>query len=627
MKWTILLILLPACLFAKAPEGFIPERHLIIQKGKTTFVLNIHEKLHPEDKKVILRLLKEYLGADITVIKEQKREIISEKFYLGFKGQIKMSIEFPDYEYNRQEFLSRNLCINLKCDLIYRGKYIHSYSAPSFWNHHDKRIPNEKMHLITKYKTLTVKKTADTKIRRNLYHKLKYELAYFGDPGEIVEYHLAEVENQNVNGTYFEKDQQQFYLKEQVLTRDQLQQYVSSTNADCAFTASSHSLHYCKPSISKKVFPDIKFLPIKTKFQIKGGESELELFDNSSRRQLSSTIIQDSEADAIFDPEHVTIYRKEFKDPFPYNLDKPSKYNWLNQSSSMVVEYYEKKKLMARVKFKNLYKPDSERLHELIVEGINPKSFKVYHWKADNQLAYVGEYSSELITALERTTERRIKDRPYYSIGTRFETKRFELTAPNALSYLRRNNEEAFSFYSLYGEWWAPESKFGFKGYFNIFTYQYQLPKRTNGSVNEYQVLASYRQFLNEQYSQELRYSAGVNSKTVLITDNTSLGNLKLFNIPFEVETLFRRKKYVFSASANYTRIFRANDDFDSFEAGDGSGFWYGIEGKAAYPVYKNIFLSLGMNWRKGSIDFSGREVKLNEMGFFLGVDLLQAGF
>ncbi len=473
-------------------------------------------------------------------------------------------------------------------------------------------------------------------MKKKLYSQLAYELTYWGSPGEVIHYNLPEnTPDLPESGNFFEIEQMPFHLSGEMLSENQLDYLLNHSNADCVYSSIKITLKHCKGGENKQ-FPEVSELPQKLILKIQEGTSEIEFLEDYPRQSLRESIIRDADADVIYDPEFIRMATREKKQSYAgFIKEHKSKYSWINNNSNLIVEYFKSDEIQLRMKLKNNSKIDNERLHELIVEGTAPEYFKIYAWKTDNSLSYLGQHEANIVPALERSSERKLKIQPSYYVGVKGESRSLKInTSSNTLNFMERNKSNAFTFYNFYAGWWAPESNFGFKGHFQLFNYRYNVKNLlgndtiTNGSMDEVNIMGSYRFSHKSKWSDYITLSLGVNRKNILVTKNISLGDIKFLSVPVEMNFLKKYKKFVFSGGAQLAKVLKAEGKFDlSSTGGDGDGFWYGFETQAAYPVFKNTFITLGTNLRKTKVSFPAGELDMNEMGFYVGLEYLNIGF
>ncbi|MBL7663668.1 MAG: hypothetical protein JNM93_00935 [Bacteriovoracaceae bacterium] len=608
----------------------------IDQKEKTLFYLETNDDMHTQDKQVILHWMNKFVGEDLVVIETEPYSKPIEKYYLGFKGNLKIALKYLDYDYKYQEYLAKKLCEKMKCDFVYRGDDLVSYSYPEFWDHKTRFKENLPEHFIKNEETLTFSTKLSSDTRRVLFQKLDYRVVYWGQVGKVLYYNkdeTAEANYENKVGSFISKNTVDYRIKDVILNQQKIKALVENSNADCAYTQFQDALSFCMAGDVNKLAKPPKTLPAKSRLSLRNGFGELEIFESTAQESLTRPILHDSHADTVYDPEFVTIYYKEKPETYESIKSYQTKYSWLNNYDNMLIEYRDGDDIVAKIKLKDLNKKDMERIHELMVESLNPDTFNIYEWKYDNQLALVGQFQPEIIPALNQSTIRKMQERSTYSIGTRFENRYLGISADNAINFIDRKTSDAFSFYSIYGEWWGRSAtKWGVKGHVNVFTYQYGVNNGlgttdANGNSGEYNLMAGYRKKVSSPYADEIRFFAGPSKKHILITSNLSIGSLKYLNMNLQAEAVKQRGKYIFSTELQASRIMKANTEMAGQATSGGEGMWYHVSSKVSYPIYKNLFLSGGGLYRQGTLDFKQGGARLKEFGFYLGLDFISVGF
>jgi hypothetical protein len=632
---TLALFLMLANAYALTPKGMVAEDYIYFKNNKHLLNLTIHKNLHPKDKEVIKYWLKKRFGQKIVHVKDVVQRAHPKKFFFGFRGRIKFIISYPDYNYNKQYDFAYKLCQKLKCDLIYTGTYISHYSYKDNPLHMDQAVLGKPVHLVKNDGVLDLKENISKDMYKKLYLHLDYEMSYWGERGDVIKYFRpARKKQRYTSGSFIEKDHVPFYLDGQFSDKKELYRLLGETNADCVYSATKLTLKYCKGS-NKPVYPKVKLLPSKVVMKFKSGSGEFQFLRFYPRADLSTSLISDSYAEAIYDPEFVSILTKDKSTSYATFLDKkPSKYNWLNIYDSLVVEYFKKGDASVRLKLKNLNRKDSERLHDLVVEGILPEYFKIYHWKPDNELVYLGKYDSNLVKALERSAERKARPGPSFKAGLDFESRALYIVPSNTtINFTQRVKKDAISFYNVNASWWDDKSNYGAKFHYSTFQYKYNVI--SGGSTNalgysdEFSLMGSYRFFEKPNpFADYFHLSAGYLTKDIYISTNSSIGNTKYDAIPIELEGVKRWRKLVFNGSLNYTWIRQAESTFSGGSVGgSGSGTSYGARFKASYPILKNTFFNFSYMRRFGNISYPNGSLDIGERGYAIGLEYMRFDF
>lgn len=592
--------------------------------------------MHPEDKKIVSFWIKKLFDdKKLIIIKDVVDKPLKQRFFIGFKGRVKLILDFPELTPLQNKEFTQKLCQKLDCDFAVEGGFLSHYSYKGEGNITRDFISHTTVGFIKNGQFFELKKDTPKETKISIIKNIEHEILYWGHIKEVVFSKEIQLQEKSRIGSFFQVNGVSFKFSNELLEEKKLQFLQKYSSAYCVYSSLKNTLTICQDNKDITLSNDLA-LPLQTKLIYSSGEANLQLQDSIFRKELLTSIVRDSNSFVI----HDSVYTKmQYKDPgqaYVNFLQKQySKYEWGNYHPSIIITYFKDDIEIAKTKYNNLEKNNQDKLHELIVESIRPDYFKVFEWKPDNQILYIGRYQPDFNEAFQQSLERKIKKQNNLEVALHFESKRMELDSDTSISSAGRSDSEAFSFQNVHAKWWSEKRKWGLKGYFYTYDYRYSVTSLstnsstiTTGQMSEWSLMYSRHYQKNFSFADRIELSAGYTRKNFKVPSNKSIGDIYLISIPLELSAMKKYKKVILNYDVALARIYNAQARFDlGSTGGDGDGFWYEFKTKASYPLFKNIFFSLGANFRQGIINYPGGDSQLSETGVFIGFEYLHLDF
>jgi hypothetical protein len=618
MKLLLFLFLLPA---AFAEDFYISSSTTVI--GKVSYLT---EKA-PRFENLILDVIDDQLPKATTGTKTDNplEKVFQSHYYFGVNEVVEFKFSAIDYPEIFSDDLAERICLEVKCDFLYKGPELLYYVPSTRWQRIFKFAQKEKnLMLLYKENQVAFSNLKDNKIKTDLINSTLPEMIYLGVPGKVMHYKARLVDANRLSlqtsGTYLMINGKIQQVMKKLLKDKDLQTLVEASNADCGFSGNLSSFYRCTTDVNSNQMIEPQEWPQELSLKYWNGDATF-FFNKEHKDDLGELLVKSVPPHVAYESQKIELYMAKNSIAKIFHTHK-SDYHLPNieQYKNVKITYLKKNSRKATSTFRGLDSETRKRVHEIILDTTEADIFTVHHLvKGDEKL--VGRFQVKNSTPRE-ISAKRSRMMPNLLIDLDFETRYLKATAPPSYTYMARADRKDLS-PSFVLEYWPKNKGWGVRATAQEFVNRYSdgTAIEKKGRNREYSLTQEYRLInIKPSFRYDFKLGFGGKVRYFLIQESATLKNFRFYQV------VMRAAVDVYWAGLIFTGGFAFNPIFKTSQQSTPSNPWdssFGFEQKFELNVKKKInpwlYFQLKSYIQLTDVRYDSEKLDINERGVSFG--------